>query len=143
MIKLPANNPIENVHAMFCKQLLGVQKCKPNNGVLLEVGRTPPKAAEKAAVKNWERIHNGRTNYFMKMSFIAAQTDALDWLTKIKMCIAQTGIDNFFVNVGKSPDKNFHHIYFKRVKDAFYQKALSSINNPNGKLRTYNLYKQS
>ena len=102
---------------MFRKQLLGVQKCTPNNGVLLEVGTTPlVLLAERAAVKNWERIHNGRTNYFRKRSFIGAQTDALDWLTKLKMCIAQTGIDNFFVNVGKSPDKHLHHIYFKRVK---------------------------
>ena len=128
-----------NVHTMFCKQLLGVRKCTPNNGVLLEVGRTPlVLLAEKTAVKNWERIHNGRTNYFMKMSF-GAQTDALDWLTKIKICIAQTGTDNFFVNVGKSPDKTLHHIYFQRVKYTFDQKVLSSMNNPIGKLRTYSL----
>ena len=94
-----------------------IQKCTPNSGVLLEVERTPlVLLAEKVAVKNWERIHNGRTNYFMKMSFIGAQTDVLVWLTKIKMCIAQTGIDNLFVIVGKSSDKTLHHIYFKRVK---------------------------
>ena len=101
-----------NMRTMFCEQLLGMQKCTPNNRVLLEVGRRPlVLLAEKAAVNNWERILIGRTNYFMKMSFIGAQID-LDWLTKIKICIAQTDIDNSFLNVGKSPDKHLHH-YFK------------------------------
>ena len=84
----------------------------------------------------------------MKMSIISAKTDILDWLTKIRICIAQTGKDNFFVNVGKSPGKNLHHIYFKRVKAAFYQnspngklRTYSLINSPNGKLRTYSLIK--
>ena len=63
-IKLPANNPTENMHTMFCKQLLGVQKCTPNNCVLLEVERVPlVLLAEKAAIKNWERINHGRNLY--------------------------------------------------------------------------------
>ena len=42
-LKLPWNNPIENLHMMMLKQLLGVQKQTSNIGTLLELGRTPLK----------------------------------------------------------------------------------------------------
>ena len=34
-LKLPKNNPIERLHNMFCKQLLGVQKQTNTIGILL------------------------------------------------------------------------------------------------------------
>ena len=40
-LKLPKNNPIENMHMTMCKQILGVQKQTTNCGVLLEIGRIP------------------------------------------------------------------------------------------------------
>ena len=40
-LKVPINNPIENTHMRFCKDLLGVQKQSTNIGVLLELGRIP------------------------------------------------------------------------------------------------------
>ena len=40
-LKLPKNNPFENLHMMMCKHLLGVQKQTTNLGVLLELGRIP------------------------------------------------------------------------------------------------------
>ena len=52
-LKLPQNNPIENLHMMMLKQLLGVQKQTSNTGTLLELGRTPLKlSAIKSAIKN-------------------------------------------------------------------------------------------
>ena len=51
-LKLPVNNPIENLHMMFCKHLLGVHKSTTNDGVLLELGMLPLVFdAQKAAVK--------------------------------------------------------------------------------------------
>ena len=61
ILKLPQNNPIENLHLSFCKQLLGVQKQTTNIGVLLELGQVSlPIDAIKNAIKNWVRIasHN-------------------------------------------------------------------------------------
>ena len=59
-LKLPKNNPIENLHMMMCKQVLGVQKQTTNIGVLLELGRILLGIwALKFAVKNWERIRLG------------------------------------------------------------------------------------
>ena len=40
-LKLPRNNPVENLHMMMCKQLIGVQKQTTNSDVLLEHGRIP------------------------------------------------------------------------------------------------------
>ena len=143
-LKLPVNNPIENMHTMLCNQLLGVHKSTTNDGVLIEVGRVPiVLSAQKAEVKNWVRIHNLRTNNLLKKSYEGARADALDWLTKIKTCLVKTGIGNYMVNEGAPHDKNLHLKYFSRLKDVFYQTSLSSITNPNGKLRTYGLIKQS
>jgi hypothetical protein len=41
ILKMPTNNPVENVFTSFCKQLLGVQKQTSNKGVLLELGLSP------------------------------------------------------------------------------------------------------
>ena len=41
MLKLPQNNPIENLFMSFCKQLLGVGKQTTNMGVYLELGQIP------------------------------------------------------------------------------------------------------
>ena len=56
-MKLPKNNPIENLHMMMCKQLLGVQKQTTNIGVLLELGRVPCvfEILSKELGKNQER----------------------------------------------------------------------------------------
>ena len=40
-LKLGNNNPLDNVHMRFCKDLLGVQRQTSNTGVLLELGRIP------------------------------------------------------------------------------------------------------
>ena len=128
---------------MFCKHLLGVQKCTTNIGVLLELGRLPLIVyAQKASVKNWVRIHNSRTNNLIKFSYKGAQKDALDWLTKIKTNLAENGLGNY-INEGDTLDKNLHHKYFCRLKDVFYQNSFASITNPTGKLRTYGLVKES
>ncbi len=50
-------HPIEKLHFMACKQILGVQKQTTNIGVLLELGRIPLQHfAIKTAIKIWERI---------------------------------------------------------------------------------------
>ena len=40
-LKLPKNNPIENLYMTFCKAILGVQKQTSNIGSLLELGAVP------------------------------------------------------------------------------------------------------
>ena len=55
---MPNNNPIENAHIRFCKELLGVQRQTTNIGVLLELGRILIMIyGIKNCIKNWSRIH--------------------------------------------------------------------------------------
>ena len=57
-LKLPKNNPIENMHMRFCKEVLGVQRQTTNVGVLLELGRIPITTyGMKSRMKNYTRIH--------------------------------------------------------------------------------------
>ena len=143
-LKLPVNNPVENLYSMFCKQLLGVQKQTSNVGAFLEAGMVPLRLyAQKACIKNWERIHNSRANHFMRESYNGAVNDDLDWYKLIKMHLNQNGLGSHLMEGGTPPDQTLHHKYFSRVKDVFHQSSLASIINPNGKLRTYGLIKES
>ena len=58
-LKLPKADPIETLHMMMCKHLLGVNKKTTNIGVCLEMGRIP---LNIFAIKNWERIIKGIGN---------------------------------------------------------------------------------
>ena len=69
-LKMPTNNPIENTHMRFCKDLLDVQRQTTNIGVLLDLGRVPIMLyGRKNCIKNWCRIHVlGRANDLMHLS---------------------------------------------------------------------------
>ena len=55
---MPSNNPIENTHIRFCKDVLGVQRQTTHIGVLLELGRIRIMLYGKVnCIKNWGRIH--------------------------------------------------------------------------------------
>ena len=143
-LSLPKNNPIENLHLMFCKHLLGVQKYTTTDGVLLELGRFPLVLhAQKAAIKNWERIRNGKANPFVTASLNNAENESLDWVYKIRLCLERNGMLNTFINrntTGGTPP--VHEKLFTRLVDIFNQTALSNIASPDSKLRTYNLFKK-
>ena len=67
-MKIPKNNPIENLHQMACKHILGVQKQTTNIAVLLELGRVPIHLhAIKSAIKNWERIKSNNVTTLVIM----------------------------------------------------------------------------
>ena len=84
-LKLPINNPIENLHLRFCKNLLGVHKTTQNAGVLLELGRVPLSfQMQKAAIKNWERIRNGNANKLVTSSCRGANMASLAWHQRIQ-----------------------------------------------------------
>ena len=126
---------------MFCKHLLGVQKHTTTDGVLLELGRVPLSLyANKAAIKNWERIRMGKTNSLLLASANNAENESLVWIEKIKLCLSENGmgythIENDIINA--------HKKVFTRQVDIFNQTSLSNIANPGSKLRTYSLMKNN
>ena len=108
-MKLPKTNPIENLHMMMSKQLLGVQKQTTNIGVLLELGRVPlPLQAVKLAIKNWERIKQQKANMLLLASYRDATTENLMWISTIKNYLEANGMLNFFLNVYENKPPFIH-----------------------------------
>ena len=91
-------NPIEKLHFMACKQILGVQKQTTNIGVLLELGRIPlQNFARKAAIKNWERIKTGKINAILKTSHANAEIDKLPWTTHIRSILQSHNLEDLHI----------------------------------------------
>ena len=134
----PKNNPVENIHLMFCKHLLGVQKQTTNLGVLLELGQIPLNLyAKKMTIKNWERISSGKkANTLVLKSYEFAIKEHLSWPLLVKNKLAEIGMLQSFEG-----DRNTNEKAFSRMKDIFHQEAFAAINMESSKLRTYKLIK--
>ena len=143
-LKLPVNNPIENLHLRFCKNILGVHKSTTNIGVLLEIGRVPLKlSAQKAAIKNWERIRSKKANSILMSSFNGAKSDSLTWYSSIKSCLEGNGMMEYSIENTLPYTTNIYQKFYMRTVDQFHQNAFAEINNPSSKLRTYGLIKST
>ena len=140
-LKLPKNNPIENLHMAFCKELLGVQKQTPNLGVLLELGRLPLSVfAKKNCIKNWERIAiKNNANSILKASYQWALQNNTGWPQSIKEYLSHIGLMNIFLNQGNRNPADTK--VFNREKDIFYQTSFYEIQNNLSKLKTYSKLK--
>ena len=99
ILKLPQNNPIENVFMSFCKQLLGVQKQTTNIGVLLELGQTPLSLpAQCNSIKNWVRIVTKvKCNDMVINSYENATLKTLTWPSRIETVLAEIGMREQFI----------------------------------------------
>jgi hypothetical protein len=142
-IKPPKDNPIETLHHMICKQILGVQKQTTNIGVLLELGRVPLQLyAQKAAIKNWERIRQG-ANKLVKLSYENAIKDNLTWTSNIKSYLEENGMLNFYEKLFENKPPFIHKRLFQVLSDSFHQEAFSNLAMEKSKLRTYGTLKKS
>ena len=140
-LKLPKNNPIENIHMQFCRQVLGVQKNTTNYGVLLELGRTPlTLEAQRLSIKNWERIKSAKGNVFVCQSYQNACAKKLDWHQTINDLLSKHGMQYC---VTEPAQKNVANAFIGRAKDIYHQEAFSRITDPESKLRTYGLIKHA
>ena len=138
-LKLPKTNPIENLHMMMCKQLLGVQKQTTNCGVLLELGRIPLSTfATKNAIKNWERIRLGKGNLILLNTF---KTGDISWDSSTKTILENNGMLNFYLDTHGKSYPFIHKKIFERLSDHFHQNAFAAIREDSSKLRTYALFK--
>ena len=139
VLKMPDNNPVENLFMSFCKQLLGVQKQTTNVGVLLELGQVPlVLLAQKKALKNWVRIVNGENcNPNTIDSYCSSISENLPWATNILQKLSEIGMRELFF----TKNENSHSEAYQRMVDIFHQEALASIQRDDAKLRTYGLLK--
>ena len=133
MFKVPVNNPIENAHMKFCKDLLGVQRQTSNIGVLLELGRMPIMLhGRKHCIKNWGRIHiTRRANEIVGWSHLNAIDNQLKWSLSVTDWLNRMGIG------GRDVDKLVHVKAMRRMADIFHQEAFADINREGSKLTTY------
>ena len=138
-LKLPKNNPIENLHMLMCKQILGVQKQTTNVGVLLEIGRIPLSiCAAKFSVKNWERIRLGIGNEILLEAFKEGEES---WDRSIKSLLESNGMLNFYMD---NPALEYPFIFkklFQRLNDNFHETSFGAIKENSSKLRTYGVFK--
>ena len=138
-LKPSDNNPAENVHMRFCKELLGVQKQTTNIGVLLELGRIPIMLyGEKNCIKNWVRIHIvGNANELVILAKQMSIKFSLKWTEEVKNYLNKSGIGS------ESRNPLIFNDVFKRMMGAFYQCAFAKINSDESKLRTFGKLKTS
>ena len=132
-LKLPKNNPIENLYMTFCKAILGVQKQTSNIGSLLELGAVPIMFyGVKNCLKNWHRIHKRQeaNKILLKVHSMATEHN-LPWPILTKHHLDSIGIGS------DSEVNNIHRAAFERLKDIFHQNCFEEINSEHSKLRTY------
>ena len=143
-MKLPKNKPIENLHMLICKQLLGGHRTTTNIGVLLELGRIPLGIfAAKLAVKNWERFRKGEANCLILASHRDAMEENHLWITSIRNDLEKNDMLNFFINSYDDKPPFINKRIFQTLTDGFHQVAFASINEESSKLRTYATFKKS
>ena len=137
-------HPIEKLHFMACKQILGVQKQTTNIGVLLELGRLPlQNFAIKAAIKNWERIKKGNINALLKNSHSNAELDNLPWSTHVRSIIQSHNLEDLHTRQSHIKKHPFiHKLVHEKQIEIFHENSFQIINNPDSKLRTYALFKK-
>lgn len=136
------DNPIEKLHIMACKYILGVQKQTTNIGVLLELGRVPmQKFAVKSAIKNWERINQGKISEVLIANNNLAKSEKLPWLTYIETILQTHNMENHLNKQTNTEYPFIHKLIYKKQCDIFHQNAFQTINSPDSKLRTYSLLK--
>ena len=133
------NNPAENVHMRFCKELLGVQRQTTNIGVLLELGRIPIMlSGAKNCIKNWSRIHIvGNANELVLLAKQMSINFSLKWTEEVKNYLNTSGIGS------ESRNPTMFNDVFKRMMGVFYQCAFVKINSDESKLRTFGKLKTS
>ena len=96
-LKITKVNPIDTLHYMVCKQVLGVQRKTTNIGVLLEIGRLPLYIdAIKFSVKNWERIRKKQANVVLQASYAESVDLDLQWIVGVRGHLESNGMLSFF-----------------------------------------------
>ena len=98
--------------------------------------------AQKAAIKNWDRIRNMKANPLLILSHKNAHKESLTWKSSIKLFLERNGMQNESQSE-PSNTNNTHKKTFNRTNDIFHQESFSTIKSVSSKLRTYGLFKNT
>ena len=143
----PKRNPIEKVHLMFCKHLLGVRKQTNTDGVLLETGMIPLYlVAIKSATKNWERILQGKANRLLTISNNYSTEQHLPWTSNIRQIFTSNEmLQEYLQKTNESEERRYGPIsnkLFKKLVEMFHETTLSAIQT-SSKMKTLALLKST
>ena len=143
----PKNNPIEKIHLMFCKNLLGVRKQTNTEGVLQEIGMTPLAIfALKSVVRNWERIRQNNANSILIASNMEAHERNLPWTSNIRQIFSKNGmLLEYLQKLNETEEVRRGPIAEKlnrRLIDQFNQDSFGLINT-RSRMKTLSLLKET
>ena len=143
----PKDNPVEKVHLMFLKHLLGVRKQTNTSGVLIETGMIPLSLyATKSAIKNWERIQQGNANSLLITSNNFSRQQNLPWASNIRNIFSTNGMHpQYLQKINETEECRYGPIsnkLFKQITEKFHQTAFDSI-KVSSKMKTLNLLKSA
>ena len=146
-LKLPKNNPIERLHNMFCKQLLGVQKQTNTMGHPI---RTRYGSNNLSCLKgSYQKLGSCKKQKFKQLLYESlnnASKENLTWISSIKTLMESNGMLQSFLPANSNPNNNskqkdIGNLVFQRLCDQFHQNALAPFRNENSKLKTYSTLK--
>ena len=141
----PKNNPVEKIHLMFLKHLLGVRKQTNTDGVLLETGMIPLSIyAVKSATKNWERIQQGKANPILITSNNYSRQENLPWASNIRDIFSTNGMHHQYIQkINETEEQRYGPIsnkLYKQLTEKFHLAAFDSI-KLSSKMKTLKLLK--
>jgi hypothetical protein len=97
------NSIIESLHLEFCKYIMKVKKCTPNDIVYGELGRVPLSVSIDARMIGfWQRIISGKNTKISRMLYeIMYNLDKEDvfhfkWLSHISSVLSKNGFGNYW-----------------------------------------------
>ncbi|XP_048575691.1 uncharacterized protein LOC5516904 isoform X3 [Nematostella vectensis] len=144
------HDPIELVHAKFCKFILGVGKYAPNIGCRAELGRYPLSIDAKLRVLSF---HNKRSeahrNFLSHDAYLDCTpgTYTYNWYVKGKAMVSSVGLGFLWGNFQVIEKKAQQYLFKQRLQDIEFQNFEAGIFNDSkkpgqkNKLRTYCKFK--
>ena len=143
----PKNNPVEKVHTMFCKHLLGVRKQTNTDGVLQEMGMIPLQLyAAKSVVKNWERIQQKKANNILVASNKFSSKENLPWAFNIKTIFSLNGMERQYTQkINETQERKYGPIsnkLYKVLLEKFHYTSFENIKT-RSKMKTLNMLKKT
>jgi len=139
-------DPTEKIHLLACKRLLNVASRTPNRLVYGELGRYPLAIMHNVkAVKFWFRLLkmdiSRLPSQAYQMLVTLDENGSVNWVTKVKLTLFQSGFGHVWVQQGVGDEKCFVILFKQRLVDMYRQDWNSALND-SARYDVYKMFKQ-
>jgi hypothetical protein len=130
-----AAQSIESLHLRYCKKVLSVRKCVPNNCVYGELGRYPLQVLRYVRiVKYWLHIVSGKKSRYVNILYQDAlnnidKNNRPSWIRSVRSLLLTNGFGEVWINQGVSDPLVFVKLFKQRSLDSFKQNWHSQLNS--------------